>query len=164
MESVIAAVLSNLFILLFVVALVVAGFKARNVQLRRQKFDIFFAEVVFYGIGVVGMWAFISHAIGSAAHIGWPPSPFEWELAFATLGVAIVALMQLWTGRPYRIAAAIVMVVFSWGAAIQHINQIRCCHNYAPGNAGPILYWDIILPIVLIWLAIGSRPVPSSNQ
>ena len=42
--------------------------------------------------------------------------------------------------------------------AAQHIQQILCCQNYAPGNAGLILWVnDIALPIVLLFLAYSSR-------
>ena len=163
MEQIIIAILSNVFVVLFIIALIVAAFKMSHVAGQPEKFDILLAELVFYGIGIAGIWAFVAHAIGTASHIGWAPSPFEWELAFITLGVAVIGLMQLWTGRAHRVAAVIITVIFFWGCAIQHVNQIRCCHNYAPGNAGLVLYWDIIFPVVLLVVALASRQRASAS-
>ncbi|MBV9277338.1 MAG: hypothetical protein JOZ97_03780 [Candidatus Eremiobacteraeota bacterium] len=163
MERIIAAILSNIFVPLFIIAVIVAMVKMRSLQSRSEKFDVFLAELVFYGVGLGGIWAFIAHAIGTAAHIGWAPSPFEWELAFITLGVAVIAVAQLWTGRPYRVATAIITIIFFWGCAVQHVNQIMCCRNYAPGNAALVLYWDIIFPLILLVALIASRPKASAT-
>ncbi len=160
MESAITAFLTYIYLVFLGISLIVAGVKGRRVADNPAKLDIFFAEIVFYAVGISGIWFGFFHAFApgvSASSIGWSPSPFEWELAFATFGLAAIALMQLWAGRPYRIAATIVLTIFYWGAAIQHINQIICCHNYAPNNGGIILYWDLFLPVILIALAITSR-------
>lgn len=46
-------------------------------------------------------------------------------------------------------------------AAAQHIQQILCCHNYAPGNAGWILWiGDIAIPIVVLACALASAGRP----
>jgi hypothetical protein len=45
--------------------------------------------------------------------------------------------------------------LFLWGAAVGHIYQIIHARNFAPGNAGVILYTDVLIPIfgfVLLWL------------
>jgi len=46
-------------------------------------------------------------------------------------------------------------VLFLLGAAGGHIYQIVNADNFAPGNAGVILYTDILIPLIafaLLWL------------
>jgi hypothetical protein len=164
METVIRTILSNLELVLIVVAIVVTILKLRRAKLHRTVMTpgyTLWGELLFYGIGFGFLWAGIFHAFfqqTAASSIGWQPSPFEWELAWAEFGVGLIALLSLARGYEMRLAATLVFFVFSAGAAIQHINQILCCRNYAPGNAGTILWInDIALPIVLLFLAFSSR-------
>jgi hypothetical protein len=42
-----------------------------------------------------------------------------------------------------------------WGAAIGHIYNINQTGNLAAGNAGAVLYLDILMPIVFILLLLA---------
>lgn len=163
-EAIVRAVLSNLELLLIVVAIVMAILKLRRAKMHRTVMTpsyTLWGELLFYGVGFGFLWAGIFHAFFqhiAAAAIGWQPSPFEWELAWGEFGVAIIAWLSLGRGYEMRLATTIMLFVFSAGATIQHINQILCCRNYAPGNAGTILWInDIALPLVLLYLAYASR-------
>ena len=93
-----------------------------------------------------------------APTIGWTPSPFEYELGWAEIGLGIVAMVSLWRGYEMRLAATLIFATFSFAAAAQHVDEIVRLHNYAPGNAGLILWWgDIALPIAVLVLAYLSR-------
>jgi len=164
MASVIRAILSNLELVFIVIAVVVTILKLRRAQMHRTVMTptyTLWGELLFYGIGFGFLWAGIFHAFFqqiAASSIGWQPSPFEWELAWAEFGVAIIALLSLGRGYEMRLATTIVFFIFSAGATIQHVNQMLCCHNYAPGNAGTILWInDVALPLVLLYLAFASR-------
>ncbi len=164
MATVIRTVLSNLEVVLIVVAIVVTILKLRRAKLHRTVMTpayTLWGELLFYGIGFGFLWAGIFHAFfqqTAASSIGWQPSPFEWELAFAEFGVGLIALLSLGRGYDMRLATTLVFFIFSAGAAIQHINQVLCCRNYAPGNAGTILWVnDIAFPLVLLYLAFASR-------
>ena len=53
-----------------------------------------------------------------------------------------------------RFAAILGPAMFQWGAAVGHIHEIVATGNMAPGNAGIMLYSDILLPFVgfaLLW-------------
>ena len=68
--------------------------------------------------------------------------------------IALIAIMALWRGFEFRLAATIVVAVFLLAAAAQHINEIVCCHNYAPDNAGLLLWFgDIFVPVLLLVVA-----------
>ncbi len=47
-----------------------------------------------------------------------------------------------------------------WGAAGAHIHSMIVSHNFAPGNAGVVLYADFLVPaagFLLLWLAHRTR-------
>ena len=48
----------------------------------------------------------------------------------------------------FRAAAITGPAFFTWGAAAGHVYQIFAHHNFAPGNAGVVLWTDIFLPVV----------------
>jgi hypothetical protein len=54
-----------------------------------------------------------------------------------------------------RTAAVLGPACFLLGASGGHVLEILRAHNLAPGNAGVILYTDILLPVIgltLLWL------------
>lgn len=160
----ISFVLGNIQIPLFVIAVVVSIVKLRRASARHEVMSTAFTlwgEVLFYcfGLGFIYVWYF--HAFMAsfvAPTIGWQPSPFEWELAWAELGIGVIAVLSLWRGYDMRLAATLTSAIFLFGCAAQHIHQILTVHNMAPGNAGPVLWFgDIALPLFLLILAYVSR-------
>lgn len=124
---------------------------------------------VFFNMGVGYLYNFVMHGIFgkmSAAFIGWADSPFQFEVATASLGFALVGFIAAFGSFDLRLAAILGPSAFLWGAAFGHIREIITAHNFAPGNAGVIFYMDILLPIigfVLLWLQHRyCRPAPSS--
>lgn len=163
-RDVIGFALGNIQIPLLIVAICMAIAKLRKAAGRHEVMTFSYTlwgEVLFYcvGLGFVYAWYFHAYlAAFTAPLIGWQPSPFEWELAWAELGIAIIALISLWRGYDMRLAASLAYAVFSFGAAAQHIHLIVTQHNYAPGNAGLVLWFgDIALPIVVLVLALAAR-------
>lgn len=163
-RDIISFVLSNIEIPLLVVAIIVTAVKLRRASSRHEVMTVTYTlwgEVLFYcvGLGFIYIWYF--HAFMqqfTAPTIGWAPSPFEWELAWAEMGLGVIALISLWRSYDMRLAATLVFAIFSFGAAAQHIHQMLALHNYSPGNAGPILWFgDLALPIFVLLLAFASR-------
>ena len=163
-RDVIGFVLGNIQVPLAAVALFTTASKLRRASARHEIVTwsyVLWGEALFYcvGLGFVYTWYF--HAFQSrytAAFIGWQPSPFEWELAWAELGIATVALLGLWRGYEMRLSATLAYAMLSFGAAAQHIHLIAVAHNYAPGNAGIVLWFgDIALPFALLLLALASQ-------
>jgi hypothetical protein len=113
---------------------------------------------VFWAIGIDNLYNFVMHAFFgrmAAAFIGWADSPFQFEVATASLGFAIVGLLAAFRSFDLRLAAIVGSGVFLLGAAGGHIYQMASAHNFAPGNAGIIFYMDIIIPafgLLLLWL------------
>ena len=107
-------------------------------------------------VGIGGIWAFIGHALLSAqvaASIGWASgNPFQLEVAFANLAIGVLGILCYWIRGNFWIATVISSSIFLIGAAYIHIINMYQFANYAPGNAGPVLYMDIIGPVILIVL------------
>ncbi|WP_420133365.1 DUF6790 family protein [Rhodopseudomonas sp.] len=127
---------------------------------------------VFWSIGVCFLYNFVMHGFFgkmSAAFIGWADSPFQFEVATASLGFSVVGFLAAFRSFDLRLAAILGPSVFSLGAAIGHIYQMLTQHNFAAGNAGVVFYTDIGIPVIggaLLWLWWRSRsdPSPTANE
>ena len=49
-------------------------------------------------------------------------------------------------------------MVFAWGAGLTHVLDIVRTGNLGSNNAGPILAWDFLLPVVMVTLYVFARP------
>ena len=84
-----------------------------------------------------------------AEFIGWAPgSPFQVELGFVSLGLALVGILCIWIRGWFWLAPVIAQTVFLWEAAYVHIQDIIVHDNFSPGNAGAIVFYDIAVPIM----------------
>lgn len=101
----------------------------------------------------------------SARFIGWADSPFQREVGFASLGFSVVGFLAFRGSFDMRIAAVVGPACFLLGAAGGHILEIMRTGNLAPGNAGVILYTDILLPVIgLTLLALKHRYRPRTTE
>ena len=122
------------------------------------------AWFVFFNIGVSNFYNFVMHGFFgkmAAAFIGWSDSPFQFEVATASLGFAVVGFIAAFRSFDLRLAAIVGPSVFTLGAAIGHIREMVTAHNFAPGNAGIIFYMDFVIPLIgfaLLWLSRRRQP------
>ena len=84
-------------------------------------------------------------------------SPFQYEVGYASLGFAVAGFYAFRREFSVRFAAILGPTFFLWGAAGGHIYWLLTTHNHAPGNAGGILYADIILPVIGLSFLFFSR-------
>ncbi len=156
---------ANWFVILFIIAVCTATAKIRRIgaaPLSGEAAYIFWGELLFYTVGIWFLYTGVLHAYFQqivAPTIGWQPSPFEYELGWIEIPLAVAALISLWRGYEFRLAVTIVAATFGLAAAAQHIAQIVCCANYAESNAGLILWFaDVFIPSLLLLLAaVSSR-------
>jgi hypothetical protein len=176
MDDVIHFVLSN-----FTLTLLILGVLASTVSLLRMPrpltaralVEALFSYFVLFSIAISNLYNFVAHVfLGEAAarFIGWADSPFQREVGFASLGFAIVGLLAFRGSFDMRTAAVIGPACFLLGAAGGHIIEIIRAHNLAPGNAGMILYTNILLPLIGFTLlglqhrySQESSPAPSKQ-
>jgi hypothetical protein len=150
-------------ILLWVAALACAGvaiWREPRPILRGFVIDRLLRYLFLFPLGVQGLWAFVGHVVfaeQAAASIGWPDTPFQYEVGVANLGLGLASIYAAFRGFEARLAVAIAAAGFLIGAGIIHIVDIMGKGNLAPGNAGPILVTDFLTPVViLVLLALAS--------
>ena len=111
--------------------------------------------------GAIGMFNFVMHTVFAndvAASIGWPVgNPFQTEVGFANLAIGIVGFVCFWR-YDFWLPAIIAKSVFAWGAGTTHVMDIIRTENLASNNAGPILVWDFLMPVVMIALFVLASP------
>ncbi|MCJ7700679.1 MAG: hypothetical protein MUO62_03775 [Anaerolineales bacterium] len=113
--------------------------------------------VAIYTIGLAGWFSissgFFGHFIYAdevATGIGWPlNSGFQMELAFAAIGIGLIGGLGFWY-KSYWLPFIIAKSTFMWGAALTHIIHMIQNNNFSPSNTGIVVYWDILLPVILI--------------
>ena len=117
--------------------------------------------VFVFPVGLTGLWAAIGHLVFPvrvAQAIGWQTSPFQFEVAVANLGIGCAGLYAAFRSFEARLATNLVLACFLIGAGIGHIRDIVTAGNFAPGNAGPILFTDLLTPTAIFLLLWLSRP------
>lgn len=166
---IIAALIGNYMTTCFVIGLVVGvarAFRCHGPDRAAAASGLLLNSFVFWAVGVAQAVNFIMHSVfgGLAAKsIGWAQSPFQLELAFSSLGVAVMAFLLHGRQGQLRGKAAVVIAtaVFGYGAAGGHIYQMIANHDYAANNTGLLLFMDLFIPTVglalVIWHAAASR-------
>ena len=121
---------------------------------------------VFFSVGVCYLYNAIVHIFFgkmAAAFIGWADSPFQFEVGTASLVFAAAGFLAAFRSFDLRLGAVIPFSIFTLGAAVGHVREMITAGNFAPGNAGVILYTDFVIPpfgLLLLWLQWRyGRPV-----
>ncbi len=161
-RDIIAFVISNYFLTLYVLGFIVAGIVlalAKKPLPRGAVVEALFANYLLFPIAISYLLNFVFHVFFgemAARFIGWADSPFQLEVGFASLGFGLVGLLA-WKGSyGLRVGAVVGPAMFTLGAAGGHVYQMIAAHNFSPGNVGAVLPMDIITPLtgfLLLWLA-----------
>lgn len=166
MAQLIQLILSNVPVIMFVLAIVLAlvPHSGRPFSLRLLDWLLLLA------IGVSYVWSGFFHVFFpniAASSIGWANSPFQYEIGVADLAIGIVAIIAFWRGLEFKAAVVIYIALFSLGVAIGHVFQAVEAGDYAANNFGLLLIVTIaemILLPVLLWTALrddrlASQPI-----
>ncbi|MEI8400388.1 MAG: DUF6790 family protein [Alcaligenaceae bacterium] len=154
MEQIIKFLLQNFGLTFFVIGLI---FSVYSILMARKKLNKPSAAenlikwFVFFSIGVSCLYNGIMHTVFSEAiakFIGWPDSPFQQEVGFASFGFSLIGFIAFKGSWQTKLCAIAGPSCFLLGAAGGHIYQMITAGNFAPGNAGVVFYMDILLPIV----------------
>ncbi|WP_449246541.1 DUF6790 family protein [Desulfarculus baarsii] len=151
-------ILGNMSTSLLLLALLIGAFfaaKVKGTHKRRAVTECFLRPLLFFSLGCASLWNAYWHAVQPAEvarFIGWQPSPFQWEIAMTNLGLGLAGLIAWQASRGFRLATALFAAVFLWGAAAGHIWQLVYLQDTAPGNAGGIVYTDVLTPLLLVVL------------
>ena len=116
--------------------------------------------ILVFSVGLQGFFSFSGHYYKSdeiAEYIGWPKGNlFQKEIAYTNLAFGVLGILCIWFRGGFWLATIIGQSVFLFGAAHVHIIDRAKNKNLHAGNAGIILYMDVILPLILIGLWIVS--------
>lgn len=167
MADLIAFVMGNFtltFLVLGAVAGLIAAWRRPEGPTRANVAEALLAYFILFTIAVAYFYNFVFHVFFgelAAGFIGWANSPFQAEVGYASLGFAAVGLLAFKGSCSVRLAAILGPALFQWGAAAEHIRDLLATGNTAPGNAGIMLYSDILLPVIgfaLLWLRYRHKP------
>ena len=144
-------------IVVTIVSITVHLFTTRNKGRRETVMEI----ITIYTIGLAGWFSITSGLFGHiiyadevATGIGWPlNSGFQMELAFAAIGIGLVGAFGFWI-RSFWLPFIIAKTTFMWGAGFTHILHMIQHDNFSPSNTGIVVYWDFLLPVILIILYV----------
>jgi len=116
--------------------------------------------VVAVGIeGLLGAGAHLFDGPATAEEIGYTRGNggFQFENAMGDLSIAVTAIMCLWFRGGFWLAVITVLSIQYLGDAVGHFYYWIAEDNTKPGNIGPPLWLDLILPPVAWALYIASR-------
>jgi hypothetical protein len=115
--------------------------------------------VVTIGVaGIVGALFHLFDGPAVAREIGFTRGDggFQTEVGFGDLALGVAAVLCIWIRDRYWLAILIVAAISLWGDAYGHIHQAIVNDNHDPDNTGPVLYSDILVPLVGL-LLYGAR-------
>lgn len=167
MAGIIAFVLGNFTLTFFILGLVaafIALWREPKPWPPKTVWEAVLSYFLLFTVGLSYFYNFVFHVFFgelAASFIGWADSPFQAEVGYASLGFALIGFLAFRGGCEMRLAAVLGPAAFQWGAAVGHIRDIIATGNMAPGNAGIMLWSDILLPVIgfwLLWMRYGRAP------
>jgi hypothetical protein len=172
-SGIIRYLLSNFTLTFFVVGIIcslVSISRHRKEATAAFVVEKFMSYYCLWALGICSIYNAFMHIVFhrmAASFIGWPDSPFQLEVGFASLGYGIIGVLAFRKAPGLRLAVILGTSIFLWGAAAGHLYQISLYHNYAPGNAGVMLWTGILQPVVSLVLLclsyVSTRSVYRSN-
>ncbi|MBR8741005.1 DUF6790 family protein [Nocardiopsis sp. MG754419] len=177
-SDIIATLIGNYMTTCFVLGLLVAGVviaRHRGHRSGAVVSGILLNMFILFAVGVAQAINFVMHSFFgdfAARTIGWAQSPFQLELAFASLGFAVIAFVVHGRRAQFRGKVALVLAtaVTGFGAAGGHIYQMAVNADFAVNNTGLLLVMDILIPTfalaLILWhaLARGGEASPTDAR
>nr|WP_042185127.1 DUF6790 family protein [Kibdelosporangium sp. MJ126-NF4]CEL16539.1 conserved protein [Kibdelosporangium sp. MJ126-NF4]CTQ90492.1 conserved protein [Kibdelosporangium sp. MJ126-NF4] len=151
------------------IAVVGASIRTRHSPSRQAALETWQRWWAVAVLGCGSLWlviAFLAVPDVMATAIGFARTPFQFEIAFANLGLAVMgfrAASPAATARE-RITIGLGAGMFLWGAIIGHVYQWFANGDHAPGNTGGILIYDLLAPAVMIILARRAQRLSTVEQ
>jgi len=137
-----------------------AYLRARSATSAQERLEIWQRWWAIGAFGIGSLWmtvAFLAFPDVMATAIGFPRTPFLFEIAFANLGLAVMGFRAASASARERITIGLGAGMFLWGALVGHVYQWFANGDHAPGNTGGVLVNDLLIPAVMIALAVRSQ-------
>ncbi len=159
----ISLILTHFSLAMLVVAIILFIFDWILQKIRRQSNkDVLLRWLLLLPVGVASVYVFFMHLCFpklSAAVMGWPPSPFQFEVALANVCIGILGILSFRASHGFRVATVVVASFWMWGHSVSEIYQIITTSNIYLGNAVSWFWVDTILPFVLISCVKKAKPI-----
>jgi hypothetical protein len=155
-----------IYVFYALVALVGAGIHLARHRAERnpkQAVEVVLLWWIVVTIGVAGIVGGLFHLFDGASiarEIGFTRGDggFQTEVGFGDLALGVAAVLCIWIRDRYWLAILLVATISLWGDAFGHIHQEVVNDNHDPDNTGPVLYADIVVPLVgLLLYAVRER-------
>ena len=98
----------------------------------------------------------------TAASMGRTTSPFQQELAWASLGIGAAALLAPFFGHEYWLAVIVAQGFFACGTAYVWFGTARTALRFALTDIPIALYIDLLVPLLLVVLYVRLAFLPGS--
>ncbi|MET8974940.1 DUF6790 family protein [Streptomyces sp. NPDC004539] len=151
------------------VAVVGALIRTRRSTSRAQALETWQRWWAAVALGCGSLWmtiSFLAIPDTMATAIGFARTPFEFEIAFANLGLAVMGLRAASPAASprERLTIGLAAGMFLWGAIAGHLYQWFAHGDHAPGNTGGVLAYDLLIPAVVIILARRSGRLTAATN
>lgn len=115
--------------------------------------------VMIGAAGIVGGLFHLFDGASIAREIGFTRGDggFQTEVGSGDLALGVAAVLCIWFRDRYWLAIIVVATISLWGDAFGHIHQEIVNDNHDPDNTGPVLYADIVVPLIAIALYIARE-------
>ena len=149
-----------IFVLYAVVALLGAAIHLARHPEGRDRAVVLETVLVWWlvvTIGVAGIVGGLFHLFDGpqiAEEIGFTRGDggFQTEVGFGDLALGVAAVLCFRFRDRYWLAIIIVAAISLWGDAYGHIHQMDVNDNHDVDNTGPVLWTDILYPLVAVAL------------
>jgi hypothetical protein len=148
-----------IWLLIAVVGATIRSRHSQSPQARLETWQRWWAGAALGGGSVWMVISFLTIPDVMSTAIGFGQTPFEFEIAFANLCLAVMAFraMSPHASARERITIGLGAGMFLWGADFGHVWQWFAHGDHAPGNTGGVLIYDLLIPAVMIILARRSQ-------
>jgi hypothetical protein len=130
--------------------------------------ELFLLYQLVFCIGILGVLSFLGHTflpLVAAKYLRWLPSPFQQELANASLGFGVIGILCIWFRRLFWTATVIGSSIWLFADAVDHIIDMFANHNFSTINTGIVFYSDLLTPIILcVLLALDYHLRNTHNE
>ncbi len=126
----------------------------------KEAVESFLGQYLFWCVGVFLFVSFFLHWFRKTADkiaegIGWEPgSPFQKEVAAADGAFGVLGILSLWICGNFWTATAIGASFMLFFMGVGHVLDIQRRKNYSPLNAGSIVWFGLLMPVVLMTLLV----------
>ena len=117
-------------------------------------------QILRWTVGVLFLWGGFFHVFfpeTAAKSIGWKVSPFQKEVGYYDLIVGLTAFLSSFSKfSKLKDGVIIIFSGFSFAAGVNHLYESSVLKNKSKNNSGLILWLDLLMPVILMYLQYFS--------